>query len=203
MIKDALRALCPPLLWKAAARLKAALLPASIGPKAVTGPNTDVQGPVEMRGQGSTVTIGADGLIQGHLVTETPWASIRIGDNVFVGGGTLIDCSEAVIIEDDVLVSYQCLIADSDNHSLRLSVRRKDLADWKRNQLNWEHTARSPVRICQGAWIGARSIILKGVTIGQGAVIGAGSVVTRDVPAWCVAAGNPARVIRELGPHER
>ncbi|MCC6483663.1 MAG: hypothetical protein IT209_02355 [Armatimonadetes bacterium] len=63
---------------------------------------------------------------------------------------------------------------------------------------DWSHVKMAPVRICDKAWIGARAIILKGVTIGEGAVIGAGSVVTKDVPAWCVAAGNPARVIRQV-----
>lgn len=46
-------------------------------------------------------------------------------------------------------------------------------------------------------WIGARSIILQGVTIGEGAIIGAGSVVTKDVPSFSVAVGVPARVIKE------
>ncbi|MCB9159898.1 MAG: CatB-related O-acetyltransferase [Caldilineaceae bacterium] len=53
-----------------------------------------------------------------------------------------------------------------------------------------------PVRIEDDVWIGARAIILPGVTIGQGAIIGAGAVVTKDVPAYAVCAGNPARVLR-------
>jgi acetyltransferase-like isoleucine patch superfamily enzyme len=61
----------------------------------------------------------------------------------------------------------------------------------------------APIRICRGAWIGARSIILKGVTIGEGAIVGAGSVVTRDVPAFTIVAGNPARILRELATDER
>lgn len=55
-----------------------------------------------------------------------------------------------------------------------------------------------PVTLEDGVWVGARVIILPGVTIGQGAIIGAGSVVTRDVPARTIAAGNPARIIRTL-----
>ena len=52
-----------------------------------------------------------------------------------------------------------------------------------------------PVAIGDGAWLGMHAIVLKGVTIGEGAVIGAGSVVTRDVPAYAVACGSPARVV--------
>lgn len=55
-----------------------------------------------------------------------------------------------------------------------------------------------PVRIEDGAWIGAGAIILPGVTIGIQSIVGAGSVVTRDVPDGCVVAGNPARVIKKF-----
>jgi maltose O-acetyltransferase len=53
-----------------------------------------------------------------------------------------------------------------------------------------------PVRIEDDVWIGARVIILPGITIGKGAIIGAGSVVTKDIPPYAICAGNPARVIR-------
>jgi acetyltransferase-like isoleucine patch superfamily enzyme len=55
-----------------------------------------------------------------------------------------------------------------------------------------------PVKIGRGCFIGARSIILKGVTLGDRVVIGAGSVVTKDVPAYSIAAGNPARVVGSI-----
>lgn len=54
------------------------------------------------------------------------------------------------------------------------------------------------VTIGNNCWIGANSVICPGVTIGENTVIGAGSVVTKDIPANCVAAGNPCRVIREI-----
>ena len=57
---------------------------------------------------------------------------------------------------------------------------------------------RSPIFIEDDVWIGAHSIILKGVTIGARSIIGAGSVVTKSIPADCVAAGNPCKVIRKL-----
>ena len=60
------------------------------------------------------------------------------------------------------------------------------------------HAWAKPVWIGNGVWIGGNVTILPGVRIGDGAVIGAGAVVTKDIPAGCVAAGVPARVIREL-----
>ena len=61
-----------------------------------------------------------------------------------------------------------------------------------------KHRAEKPVAICDNAFIGAKSIILKGVTIGENSVIGAGSVVTKSVPANQIWAGNPAKFIREI-----
>ncbi len=59
------------------------------------------------------------------------------------------------------------------------------------------------VRIGANAWIGGNTVIVPGVTIGENAVIGGGSVVTKDIPANVVAVGNPCRVIREVGEHDR
>jgi galactoside O-acetyltransferase len=92
---------------------------------------------------------------------------------------------------------------DSDSHSLKLSLRRSDLQDFLNGQRHWERAETKPIRVCEGAWIGARVIVTKGVTIGEGAICGMGSVVTRDVPPYTIVAGNPARVVRELSPDER
>ena len=59
------------------------------------------------------------------------------------------------------------------------------------------------ITIGENVWIGGNTVILPGVHIGNNAVIGAGSVVTKDIPAWCVAAGNPCRVIREITEEDR
>ena len=60
-----------------------------------------------------------------------------------------------------------------------------------------------PVHIGRNVWIGAGAVILPGITIGDNSVIGAGSIVTKDIPANCVAYGNPCRVVREIGEHDR
>ena len=143
-------------------------------------------------------------MVLGVLITERNNSRIEIGNNVFIGGSSIFDCVEKIMIEDDVLISYGCLIADSDNHSIHYDIRKNDLKDWRNGRKHdWSTTVTKPIFVKKGAWIGARAIILKGVTIGRFAVVGAGSVVTRDVPPYTVVAGNPARVIRELQPDER
>lgn len=169
----------------------------------IIGKNTDFLGTLEMRLPQATVKVGDDCLIQGNLVTETDTSRISIGNNVFIGGGTLLDCVSSIVVEDDVLISYQCILADSDNHSVKYNIRKNDLANWKRGMHDWSTTRSNPIKVSKGSWIGARSIILKGVTLGEGAVVGAGSVVIKDVPAWTIVAGNPARIIREIPKDER
>ncbi|WP_319800655.1 acyltransferase [Luteolibacter arcticus] len=85
-------------------------------------------------------------------------------------------------IGEDSLIGAGCLLCDSDMHEIPLGSARP--------------VAMAPIKIGRQVFIGAHSIILKGVTIGDGAVVGAGSVVTSDVPAGALVAGNPAKVIR-------
>ena len=60
-----------------------------------------------------------------------------------------------------------------------------------------------PVSIGKNCWIGAGAIILPGITIGDNVVVGAGSVVTKDIPSGVVAVGNPCRILRKVGEHDR
>lgn len=201
MLKEIVYQICPPFLWKLLFSIKQNLQDKNL--KAIVGENTAINGAIDQRVQGGEVKIGNDCLIEGYLVTESHNSKITIGNNVFIGGGTVVDCVISISVEDDVLVSYGCILADSDNHSVSYSIRKHDLADWKKGKHAWNAVKSLPIKISKGAWIGAHAIILKGVTIGEGAVIGAGSVVTRDIPAWTIAAGNPARIIREIPEHER
>lgn len=164
------------------------------------GEGSRLVGLIDRRAPRARISIGRNCLIQGQLVAERDVSHIEIADEVLVGSNTVVDCALSVTVERKVLISYGCIIADSDNHSLYPELRTDDLANWMNNGRHvWAHSAMVPVRICEGAWIGARSIILKGVTIGAGAVVGMGSVVTKDIPARTIAVGNPARVIREIG----
>jgi acetyltransferase-like isoleucine patch superfamily enzyme len=118
----------------------------------------------------------------------TAGGEIVIGDNVGISGAT-INATRSIRIGNNVLIGSGCLITDTDSHPINWHDRI--------NNLN-EKTANSPVVIEENVFIGARSIILKGVTIGRNSVIGAGSVVVKSIPENCIAGGNPAKVIKYL-----
>lgn len=168
------------------------------------GEGSMISGSLQREKSGGQIHIGDHCLIEGLVKTESAEGKILIGDNVYLGGGSSLSAAKSITIGDDVLISYRVLVMDSDSHNIRYSIRKKDLADWRKNSgHDWSTTKCGDVVIGKGAWIGAGCIILKGVSIGEGSVIGAGSVVTRSVAPWTIAAGNPARVIRELGEDER
>jgi galactoside O-acetyltransferase len=152
---------------------------------------------LDFEGNGS-IHIGGDNRIRGNFATRLPGASIRVGNRCFIAAGTMVVAAERVEIGDDVLIGEGCYISDNDGHSLDIEIRSKDLTNRRKGVKSWDGIGIAPVVIESNAWIAPRCIVLKGVTIGRGAVIGAGSVVTKDVPAMCLAAGNPARVVRKI-----
>ena len=116
-------------------------------------------------------------------------SKIIIGNNVGISGST-INATTTITIGDNTIIGSGCMITDTDSHPILAAER--NLLDWPK------YTKSKPIVIGKNVFIGARSIILKGVTIGDGAVVGAGSVVTKDVPANTIVAGNPARVIKTI-----
>ncbi len=106
---------------------------------------------------------------------------IRIGDYVFINSGSVLFSTREIVIEDRVAISNEVYICDSNSHGLE----GNDVVE-------------APVRIGSGSWIGARAMILPGVTIGARVMVAAGSVVTSDVPADTMVGGNPARFIKKL-----
>lgn len=106
-----------------------------------------------------------------------------IGDSVGMSG-VCICAAQLVEIGENTIIGADVLITDTDFH--------QPLPDggWS----NDAGSASKPVRIGRGCFIGARAIILKGVTVGDGAVVAAGALVTRDIPAEHLAIGNPAMV---------
>lgn len=127
---------------------------------------------------------------------EPPFHANWAGKHVFLGDGvyanfnlTLVDDGN-IYIGDKVMLGPNVTIATA-NHPIFPTLRERAL------QYNRD------VHIGRNVWIGAGTVIVPGVTIGEGAVIGAGSIVTKDVPPNTVAFGNPCRVQREIGEHDR
>ncbi|MFC1710089.1 acyltransferase [Patescibacteria group bacterium] len=145
----------------------------------------------------SKIKIGDSSIILGRLVTEKSGAVIRIKDRVFIGKST-IDASENITIEEDVLISSNCFIADSDGHSLNYRIRKNDVINRLKGFKDWGGVRCKPIKICKNSWVGYGSIILKGVTLGEGSVVGAGSVVKTSVPPFTIVAGNPAKIVKRI-----
>ena len=124
--------------------------------------------------------------LQGAIYLENG-ASLKIGNNVGMSS-TRMWIHDSVTSGDNVKVGAGVLITDTDAHPLDYLARRTSN----------DGTKSAPIVIEDDVWVGAHSIILKGVTIGARSIIGAGSVVTKSIPADCVAAGNPCRVIKNL-----
>ncbi len=106
---------------------------------------------------------------------------IRLGHNVFLNSGVILYSEVSITLGDDVALSNDVYVMDTDSHGIEGRPPRA-----------------AAVSIGRGSWVGARSIVLPGVSIGEQVVVAAGSVVTRDVPDHVLVGGNPARVIRSL-----
>lgn len=107
--------------------------------------------------------------------------SIEFGSGCFCNSNVNITSMERVKIGNDVKIANNVVIIDHDH-------------DYRNNNVGY---VTAPVRIGNKVWIGANAVILKGVTIGDHSVIAAGSIVNHDIPDHCVAAGIPAKVIKE------
>lgn len=132
---------------------------------------------------------------------------IRIGRRVFLGRNTVIACKDGdIVLEEGVNVSYHCAVFSAS--SVRIGADTLLAAycyvvggghEYGRTDVPVVRQGRPSkgIEVGRGAWLGAGAVILDGVSVGHDAVIGANAVVTDDVPAFAVAAGSPARVIRD------
>jgi maltose O-acetyltransferase len=116
--------------------------------------------------------------------------NVHLGANAFVNFGAVLLDVVRIDIGDDCQLGpgVQLLTAA---HPIDPEVRRT----------RWEWG--EPIVLERDVWLGGGVIVLPGVTIGAGTVVGAGAVVTKNLPSGVVAVGNPARVLREIGPQDR
>ena len=130
------------------------------------------------------------------------WAKnqIVIGKNFYIGRYSQIEC-DARIGDDVIFANYVALVGRYDHHyqqpgtAIRLASQIRDF------NYNWKGL-QSQVTIGNDVWIGYGAIILSGVSIGEGSIVAAGSVVTKDVPAYSIVGGNPAKRIGSRFPSE-
>ncbi|MFM8762280.1 MAG: acyltransferase [Solirubrobacterales bacterium] len=113
---------------------------------------------------------------------------IRIGSGTFLNQTVMVAASELVEIGDHCMLANGALVTDAD-HSFE---------DLSRPITHQGFTAKGPTRIGSTVWLGAACVVTGGVTIGERTVVGAGSVVTGDLPDGVIAAGAPARILREI-----
>lgn len=128
-----------------------------------------------------------------------PWVLRRIGchvgKDVFIGGSLWIDSGHAdlITIGDHAHVDARCI----------LLCHKRDLSNYyvgdDYHKLPYKTGA---INIGKGCSVGTDTLVMPGVTIGEGAIVGAGSLVTRDIPAWTIATGRPAKVVKQIPRRE-
>ena len=152
------------------------------------GKRVRIWGRPSVRTEGKLIVRDRVRLVSTIAVTElvtSPGGTLEIGESAFINYGCSIAADELVRIGPRCSLGTHVIIMDNDFHQVDPEHRN-------------ERPESRPIVLEENVWVGARAIILRGVTIGAGSVIGAGSIVTRDVPARSVAVGMPARVIRTL-----
>lgn len=157
-----------------------------LGHVSVVGPGKITIGDNFMMTSGCNINPISNNL-QGAFFTDSPRSEIIIGDNVGMSS-TRMWVHNRITIGNNVKIGAGVLLIDTDSHPINYQIRRTSN----------DGTKSAPINIEDDVWIGAQSIILKGVTIGARSIIGAGSVITKDIPADCIAAGNPCQTIRKL-----
>lgn len=134
--------------------------------------------------------IGENCYIEPPLHANWGGKHVHFGKNVYANFGlTLVDDTH-IYVGEGTMFGPNCVIATA-GHPIDAELRERQL------QYN------IPVHIGRNCWLGAGVLVMPGVTIGDNTVIGAGSVVTKDIPANVVAVGNPCRVLREIGEHDK
>ena len=119
----------------------------------------------------------------------------KVGHGCFIGDHVRIDQGHAdmITLEDSVSVAS----------GTRLLCHQRDFSDYcvGDDYMKLGYIVK-PILLKKGCLIGMESFVMPGVTVGEGAIVGAGSLVTKDIPAWTVAAGRPAKVIKEIAKRD-
>jgi acetyltransferase-like isoleucine patch superfamily enzyme len=151
------------------------------------------------RPSSDAIRIGANSLVAGQLMTFAHGGRIELGQYCYIGENSRVWSGASVTMGNFVLIAHNVMIVDNFTHPIDFQARREHA----RSTMGGRHAATidlgdRPIVIGDDVWIGANSIIMRGVSIGDRAIISAGSVVRDDVPADAVVSGNPAAIVRSL-----
>jgi len=184
-------------------RLTYPLLLGASGRNVVFGTNTVLRHPHK-------IFIGDNVVIDDNCLLDAKGENnhgITIGSGVFIGRNSILHCKNGdILIHDNVNIGFNCDIASSNHIEIGEKVLIAAYAyivggghDHSRSDIPVTEQKRvaNGIKIEPNAWIGAGATILDGVTVGSGTIVGAGAVVTENLPANCLAAGMPAKVLRQ------
>lgn len=121
------------------------------------------------------------------------WMGAKVGNNCYIGYEVYMDVthSDMITLEDHVHIANRCFIL----------CHQRDLSNYRIGDDYAKLGYRiEPVVLKKGCLIGTETMVLPGVTVGEGAIVGAGSLVTKDIPAWTIATGRPAKVVKNILP---
>ena len=130
------------------------------------------------------IRIGCNVLCENY-VRLSSMGKLEIGDNVYIGLFSVITTLDHITIGNNSMIASHVHIIDFDHGIARHQLMRK------------QPVTKEAINIGNDVWIGAGAVILKGVNIGDGVIVGAGSVVDKDIPAYSIVAGVPAKIIKQ------
>jgi len=133
--------------------------------------------------------VGEGALFEPNVwITAPGRARVRIGAGTFLNQGVMVAAQELVEIGEHCMLANGCFVSDAAHRY-----------DDPVKPVPWQgFTSKGPTRIGANCWLGAHVVVTSGVSVGERCVLGAGSVVTQDIPAFSIAAGAPARVLKSV-----
>ena len=145
----------------------------------------------------SFLKVGEGSYLSSDINFEKDNAKLLIGKNTFISGAKF-SIASSIFIGDNVQIAFGTLFFDHNSHSINYKFRRNDLSNRFNSKKDWSDVKTEGISIENDVWIGANSIILKGVILKEGTIIAAGSVVTKSTKPFSLYAGNPAKFIKKI-----
>ena len=128
-----------------------------------------------------------------YIWTASPAASVKIGDGTYIGRHLYLTCT------DSITIGERCVLSDY----VYLTDLAHGIDPFRGSILHQPLESKGPVVIGDGCFLGFRSVVLPGVSLGEHCVVGANAVVTRSFPAYSMVAGAPARVIKRYSLEQK